>query len=424
MTDIGRPEPPERGLLARIAVDIRPLKESRDFRRLWFGTGISAIGSQITTVAIPYQLYQETGSTLLVGLLGIAALVPLLIVPIYGGAVADAVDRRRMLLLSDLALLAVTGGLVVNALLPNPAVWFLFAAEALGTAAYGFQRPARNALTPRLVRDDQLLAAITVEDVVFTLARVAGPVFGGGLISVVGLGGAYAIDLATFGASLLAIWLLPPVPPAQDADRPSLRSIADGLRYVLRKNVLLGIFLVDTIVMIFGMPRALFPAFAEQLGGGAGALGLMYGATSAGAFAASLTSGWMMAVRRQGLAVCIAAGAWGVAIAIVGFADALWFALVFLAVAGAADFVSAVLRGNILLTETPDSMRGRVSGIELAQVAGAPEIGNVEAGVVASLTSVRASIVSGGILSVVGTVVVAAAIPALVRYDARRPRDG
>ncbi|HEU4942925.1 MAG TPA: MFS transporter, partial [Gaiellaceae bacterium] len=233
MTDIGRPEPPARGLLARIAVDIRPLKESRDFRRLWFGTGISAIGSQITTVAIPYQLYQETGSTLLVGLLGIAALVPLLVVPIYGGAVADAVDRRRMLLLSDVALLAVTGGLVVNALLPNPAVWFLFAAEALGTAAYGFQRPARNALTPRLVRDDQLLAAITVEDVVFTLARVAGPMMGGVLITVVGLGGAYAIDLATFAASLLAIWLLPPVPPAHDADRPSLRSIADGFRYVL-----------------------------------------------------------------------------------------------------------------------------------------------------------------------------------------------
>jgi MFS family permease len=424
VTDIGREPPPERGPFARFVVDIRPLRESRDFRRLWFGTGISAIGSQITTVAIPYQVYQETGSTLVVGLLGIAALVPLLIVPIYGGAVADAVDRRRMLLLSDLALLLVTGGLVVNALLPDPAVWFLFAAEALGTAAYGFQRPARNALTPRLVRDDQLLAAITVEDVVSTLARVAGPVMGGALITVVGVAGAYAIDIATFAASLLAIWLLPPAPAAPDADRPSLRSIADGFRYVLRKDVLLGIFLVDTMVMIFGMPRALFPAFAEELGGGAGVLGLLYGATSAGAFAASVTSGWMMTVRRQGLAVCIAAAGWGVAIAVVGFAESVWFALLFLAVAGAADFVSAVLRGNILLTETPDSMRGRVSGIELAQVAGAPEIGNVEAGIVAELTSVRASIVSGGVLSVVGTVVVAVAIPALVRYDARRARDG
>src|SRR5918999_5973051 len=225
---MGREPPPERGLLARIAVDIRPLRESRDFRRLWFGTGISAVGSQITTVAIPFQLYELTGSTLMVGLLGIAALVPLLIVPIYGGAVADAVDRRRLLLYSDIALLLVSAGLLANALLAEPAVWFLFVAEALGTAAYGFQRPARNSLTPRLVRDDQLLAAIAVEDVIFTLARVAGPVMGGVLISVIGLGGAYAVDLAAFGASLFAIWLLPPAPPAPDADRPSLQSILDG----------------------------------------------------------------------------------------------------------------------------------------------------------------------------------------------------
>jgi MFS family permease len=420
---MGREPPPERGLLARIAVDIRPLRESRDFRRLWFGTGISAIGSQITTVAIPFQLYELTGSTLLVGLLGIAALVPLLVVPLYGGAVADAVDRRRMLLLSDVGLLVVTGGLLVNALLPNPSVGFLFVAEALGTAAYGFQRPARNALTPRLVRDDQLLPAIAVEDVIFTLARVAGPVMGGVLISVIGLGGAYAIDIATFGASLFAIWLLPPAPPAPDADRPSLQSILDGFRYVRRRKVLLGIFLVDTNAMIFGMPRALYPALAEKLGGGASLLGLLYAAPFAGALLASLTSGWMMAVRRQGLAVCVAAAAWGFAIALVGFAEAVWFALVFLAAAGAADFISAVLRSNILLTATPDAMRGRLSGIELAQVAGAPEIGNVEAGVVASLTSVRASIVSGGVLTVVGTVGIALALPALVRYDARRPQD-
>jgi len=423
VTDIGRPEPPERGLLARIALDIRPLRESRDFRRLWFGVGISAIGSQITTVAIPFQLYEETGSTLLLGLLGLAALVPLLVVPIYGGAVADAVDRRRLLLLSDVAQLLVTGGLLVNALLPNPSVWFLFVAEALGTAAYGFQRPARNALTPRLVRQDQLLAAIAVEDVVFTLARVAGPVMAGVLIVAVGLGGAYAIDMATFAASLGAIWLLPPAPPAPDAGRPSLQSILDGFRYVRRRKVLLGIFVMDTNAMIFGMPRALFPAFAEKLGGGAGVLGLFYAAPFAGALLASLTSGWMMTVRRQGLGVTVAAGAWGVAIALFGLAEALWVALIFLAVAGAADFISAVLRGNILLTVTPDSMRGRLSGIELAQVAGAPELGNFEAGAVASLTSIRASIVSGGVLCVIGTVAVALAIPALVRYDARKPQD-
>jgi MFS family permease len=423
MTDIGRPEPPERGLFARIAVDVRPLRASRDFRRLWFGTGISAIGSQITTVAIPFQLYELTRSTLLVGLLGIAALVPLLIVPIYGGAVADAVDRRRLLLLSDVALVLVTGGLLVNALLPEPSIWFLFVAEALGTAAYGFQRPARNALTPRLVPDDQLLAAIAVEDVVFTLARVIGPALAGVLIATVGLAGAFAIDIGTFAASLIAIWLLRPAPPAPDAARPSLQSILDGFRLVRRRKVLLGIFVVDTNAMIFGMPRALYPAFAEKLGGGASILGLLYAAPFAGALIASLTSGWMMHVRRQGIGVCVAAAAWGVAIALVGFAEAVWFALFFLAVAGAADFVSAVLRGNILLTVTPDAMRGRLSGIELAQVAGAPELGNVEAGIVASLTSVRASIVSGGVLTVAGTVVVALAVPALLRYDARRPQD-
>jgi MFS family permease len=423
MTDIGRPEPPERGLLARIAVDVRPLRASRDFRRLWFGTGISAIGSQITTVAIPFQLYELTRSTLLVGLLGLAALVPLLVVPIYGGAVADAVDRRRLLLLSDVALILVTGGLLVNALLPEPSIWFLFVAEALGTAAYGFQRPARNALTPRLVPDDQLLAAIAVEDVVFTLARVVGPALAGVMIATVGLAAAFAIDIGTFGASLLAIWLLRPAPPAPDAARPSLQSILDGFRLVRRRKVLLGIFVVDTNAMIFGMPRALYPAFAEKLGGGASILGLMYAAPFAGALAASLTSGWMMHVRRQGIGVCVAAAAWGVAIALVGFAEAVWFALVFLAVAGAADFVSAVLRSNILLTVTPDAMRGRLSGIELAQVAGAPELGNVEAGIVASLTSVRASIVSGGVLTVAGTVAVALAVPALLRYDARRPQD-
>jgi MFS family permease len=421
LTDIGRPEPPQRGLLARIAVDIRPLRSSPAFRRLWFGTGISAIGSQITTVAIPFQLYDETGSTLLVGLLGIAALVPLLVVPIYGGAVADAVDRRRMLLLSDIALLVVTVGLLVNALLPSPQIWALYAGEALGTAAYGFQRPARNALTPRLVGEEQLLAAIAVEDIVFSLARVVGPALAGVLIAVVGLPGAYGIDTATFGASLLAIWLLPAIPAPPDADRPSLQSIFEGFQYVAHRKVLLGIFVVDTNAMIFGMPRAVFPAFAAKLGGGPSVLGFMYSSLFVGALLASLVSGWMSAVRRQGVAVFLAAGAWGVAIALLGFAQSVWFALCLLAVAGAADFVSAVMRGNILLSVTPDNLRGRLSGIELAQVAGAPEIGNVEAGIVASLAGVRASIVSGGVLSALGCAVCAVAFPALVRYDARDP---
>nr|MDQ3822620.1 MFS transporter [Actinomycetota bacterium] len=330
---------------------------------------------------------------------------------------------RRLLLLSDLGLVVVTGGLLVNALLPSPSVWFLFVAEVAGTAAYGFQRPARNALTPRLVPLDQLTAAITVEDVVFNLARVGGPALAGVLIAAIGLPGAYVVDLASFVASLGAIWLLPPVPPAEHAERASLRSVLEGFRFVRRKPALLGIFLVDTNAMIFGMPSALFPAVAEKLGGGPQTLGLLYAAPYSGALVASVASGWTTRVRRQGLGVFVAAGLWGVAVVGFGLASSIWLALAMLAAAGAADFVSAVLRSTILLSVTPDALRGRVSGIELAQVASAPALGNLEAGVLASLTSLRFSIVSGGIACVVGTLVCALAFPALLRYDARRRRE-
>jgi MFS family permease len=400
-----------------VAVDTRPLRSSPAFRRLWFGTGISAIGSQITTVAIPIQLYEETRSTFLVGLLGIAALLPLLTVSVVAGAVADAVDRRRLLLVSDLALALVTVGLVLNSLDGDANIPLLFVFEAAATAAYAFQRPARNALTPKLVPDDQLLAAIAVEDVVFNLSRVAGPALAGLLIAVVGYAGAYAFDLATFGASLVSIWLLPRLPRIEDAESPSLRSILEGFRLIKREPALLGIFTVDTVAMIFGMPSALFPAFGDALGGGAGTTGLLYAAPSAGALIASLVSGWMTRVRRQGLGVCVAAAGWGVAIAAFGFATALPLALLMLSVAGAADFISAVLRSTILLQVTPDSMRGRLSGIELAQVAGTPALGNLEAGIVASLVSLRFAIVSGGVLCVAGTAIVAAALPAFRRYE-------
>ena len=349
--------------------------------------------------------------------------MPLLTVPLYAGAVADAVDRRRVLLFSDLALALVSAILLVNALADEPSVPLLFVAEAASTAAYGFQRPARNALTPRLVPAGQLTAAIVVEDVIFNLAHVAGPALGGGVIAGFGLAGAYGLDLATFAASFIAIWLLPPVPAGEGAGRPGFRSILEGLRYVRRRQVLLGILLVDTNAMIFGMPSALFPAFAEEIGGGAEIVGLLYAAPYAGAFAASVLSGWMSRVRRQGLGTCVAAASWGAAIAVFGFADALWLGLAMLAIAGAADYISAILRSTILLSATPDSMRGRLSGIELAQVAGAPTIGNVEAGVVASLTDVRFSIVSGGLACVAGTVALALALPAFLRYDARHPHE-
>jgi MFS family permease len=411
--------PGRAGLLARLAVDITPLRTSQPFRRLWFGTGISAIGSQITTVAIPFQVYELTHSTLVVGLLSIAGLIPILTVPLYAGAVADAVDRRRLLLLSDIALALVSVALLVNALLPHAQIWALFLCEALSTGAYGFQRPARNALTPRLVGEDQLTAAIAVEDTVFNLAHVAGPALGGVLIAGIGLAGAYGVDVATFAASMLAIWLLPAVPPTPDAERPSIRSIVEGFRYIRAKPVLLGIFVADSNAMIFGMPAALFPAFGERLGGGAQTVGFLYASPWIGAFLASVLSGWITHVRRQGLGVCVAIGVWGSAIALFGLSRSLWVAVPLLAIAGAADFVSAVLRSTILLSVTPDTLRGRLSGIELAQVASTPALGNLEAGLVASLVDLRFAIVSGGIACVGGIVLVALALPAFARHEGR-----
>ena len=222
--------------------------------------------------------------------------------------------------------------------------------------------------------------------------------------------------------SAWSVWRLPPLAPAHDAERPSLRTIAEGFRFARQKKVLLGMFLVDSNAMVFGMPRALFPALAlKRFHGGAGILGLMYAAPYAGALAASLLSGWIGHVRRQGLIVAVAAGLWGDAIVAFGLAQSLWLALIFLAAAGAADNISAVLRGTILWTVTPDSLRGRLSGIEFAQVASTPALGNVEAGVVASLTSLRFSIVSGGLACIAGTVLIALAVPAFTRYDAPAP---
>ena len=417
----GEAERPGRlALLRGLTIDLTPLRRSRDFRRLWFGNAVSLLGSMLTTVAIPYQVFQLTGSTFAVGLLGIAALVPLLTVSLLGGAIADALDRRMLLIVSDLGLAAISGLLVANAALAHPHIWALYVAEALGTAFYAIQRPAMDALVPRLVGEDQIASAAAVQGIYSSFGHVGGPALGGILIASAGLTATYAVDVGTFAASLVAALLLPAMAPTQAVERPGLKSIAEGFRFVRQKPELQGIFAVDTVAMVFGMPSALFPAFAEHFGGGARTVGFLYAAPYAGALLATLLSGWVVRARRQGLGVCVAATAWGAAIVGFGFAPSLWPALVFLALAGAADDWSAILRSTILLTVTPDSMRGRLSGIELAQVASAPSLGNVEAGALASLTSLRFSVVSGGLACIAGCWLFVAAVPALLRYDAQR----
>ena len=407
----------EPGLIRRLAVDLTPLRRHPAFRRLFIGQTISTFGSEIAAVAAPFQLYQLTHSTLQVGLLSLCELFPLLTLTIVGGAIADAVDKRKLLLVTEVLLAFVALGFAFNASLEQPRVWAIYVLVTVAMSIFSLGVAGMSSTIPRLVGEDELTAAIAIENVYGSTTNVAGPALGGVLIAVLGLKGAYLLDAATFTASLWSVWRLPRLAPAHGAERPSLRTIAEGFRFVRRKKVLLGMFLVDSNAMVFGMPRALFPALAlNRFHGGAGVLGLMYAAPYAGALAASLVSGWIGHVRRQGLYVAIAAALWGVAIAAFGFAETLWLALLLLAAAGAADNVSAVLRGTILWTVTPDPLRGRVSGIEFAQVASTPALGNVEAGVVASLTSVRTSIVSGGLACVAGTALIALFVPSFIRY--------
>jgi MFS family permease len=420
----GIDRPGRTGFLRRVTLDLSPLRESPPFRRLFFGQAISWFAGEITWIAVPIQLFDQTHSTLQVGLLYLTTLVPLLVAPIVGGAVADAVDRRTMLLIAEGGFALVSVALAVNAALPHPHTWALYVLDFVGTAVFSFGTPALRSLLPRIVREEKIVAATALDGLASNFNAVAGPAAGGLVIAGIGFTGTYILDVASFAASLVSIWLLPTLPPAHDAEAASLRSILDGFRYIRSQPVILGIFLVDTNAMIFGMPMALFPALGEHFGGGSRTVGFLYAAPYAGAFLASIVSGWAAGVRRQGLGVVVAAAAWGAALVGFGYATVLWLALLMLAVAGAADFLSALWRSAIVLVATPDAMRGRVTGIEFTQVASAPTLGNLEAGVVASLTSVRLSIVSGGIACVAGCVAIALAIPQLLRYDAGARRVG
>jgi MFS family permease len=373
-------------------------------------------------VALPYQVYRLTGSSFAVGMIGLAELLPLLVTAFIGGALADALDRRRLLVWTQAGMAIVGIGLLVNAALPEPRVWAVFVLAFFSASFFCLGIGGMRSITPRLVPTEKIPATMVLEGISGSFASVAGPAFGGLLIGSIGLTATYAFDLGTFVAGIGGILALPRIPPVADADRPSLRSIVDGFRYVRRQPVVLGFMLVDVNAMIFGMPMALFPAIATHKYRDATLVGYMYAAPYAGALASSLVSGWIPHVRRQGLAVALAASAWGVAIAVFGFTDTFWAGLVLLAIAGAADDISAIFRSTIMLSATPEALRGRLTGIEFMQVASAPTLGNVEAAVVASLTSIRFSIVSGGLACVGGTLLVALAFPALIRYDAKRDK--
>jgi MFS family permease len=420
------PPPAEAGSRSRLrglAVDVSPLRRHREFRLLWFGQGVSFLGGMVTYVAIPYQVYHLTGSSLAVGLLGLVELVPLLAAALVGGALADALDRRLMVRLTEAALAACSACLLANSLLPHPAVWPLYLLSAASAVMDGFQRPSLDALVPRLVERDEMPAAAALQTVRFELAAIGGPALGGVLIATVGLPATYGFDLVTFAASLGLLSMMRAVPPAPDAERPSLRRIREGWDYARSRPELIGTYVVDIVAMFFGMPMALFPAAATALGG-AGVLGLLYAAPAVGSLITTATSGWSSRVHRHGAAVCVAAAVWGAGVVTFGLASDLWLALAGLVIAGGGDMVSGLFRSTIWSQTIPDHLRGRLAGIEQVSYSTGPLLGNVESGAAASLVGVRGAIVSGGVLCVVGVGVAALMLPAFWRYDNRAPAPG
>jgi MFS family permease len=402
----------------RFGPDLTPLRSSRGFRLVFAGSGVSAIGSYVTYVSIPYQVYLLTKDPLLVGLLGVCEIAPLLVMAFIGGALADYADRRRLVIIGEVAFSALTGVLLLNALLGRPQLWLLFVISALIATVDGVQRPALDAMLPRLVKPDQIPATMVLDSLRSNVAYLVGPALGGVLLATVPMPWVFAVDLATFAVSLGCLTFVGAVPPPPAAQRPSLRSVAAGLRYAARRPELLGTYVIDISAMFFGMAQALYPFVAQYLGGPA-VLGLLYAAPSAGSLLATLLSRWTGRVHRHGLAVTLAAGGWGLATVGFGLSRTLWLALLFLLLAGASDMISGIFRSIIWNQTIPDHMRGRLAGIEMLSYSVGPTLGNARAGATARLVGVGGSIVWGGVACVAATVALAGALPAFLRYDGR-----
>jgi MFS family permease len=399
-------------------VDVTPLRRHRDLRLLLSWRLVSFFGSMITYTAVPYQVYQLTHNVALVGALGLLELVGILAFALLGGALADAGNRRAMILVTEAALMVTSAVLVANALVRPPSTWALFGVVAIAAALDSLQRPSLEAMMPRLVEREELVATNALASLIMTASMIGGPAVAGVLIAAAGLPITYGVDVATFVVGLACLWFIRATPPPPDAQPPSLRRVVEGFRYARSRPELIGTYVVDIIAMFFGMPNALFPAIAANLGG-PGVLGLMYSAPAVGAFVFSATSGWTSRVTRHGMGVIVAAALWGLAIIGFGLVPGLVAALVFLALAGAADMMSGIYRGTIWDQTIPDSLRGRLASIEMLSYSIGPTLGNFESGVVASLFSIRVSILSGGILCVAGCVAAAALLPAFRNYDAR-----
>ena len=398
-------------------VDLEPLRRYPAFRRLWLGLAVSQVGSQLALVAVFYQVYVLTGSSFDVGLVSLAQLGPALVGALLGGSVADAVDRRKMLVVTQVAMALCSVGLAWNSLADKPALWPIFVLAAVGAGVAGADSPARTAIMMNLVPWESFATANVLRQLLLQISLVLGPALGGLLLARFGVPAVYWIDVASFATAIAASAALPSLLPEGEGTTFGLRSIVEGFRYLRGRQAIQGCFVTDLNAMILGMPTALFPAIAlEHFHGGPQTVGYLYAAPGAGALAGMLLSGWTARVVRPGRAVVAAIAVWGAAIALFGLSPWLWAALALLAVAGWADVISAVFRSTILQVESPDRLRGRLSAIQAAVVQGGPRLGNAEAGAVATLVGAQLSVVIGGLGCVAGIAAVARLMPRFVAY--------
>ncbi|CAB4976758.1 unannotated protein [freshwater metagenome] len=401
-----------------IAIDFTPLKKYPDFRLLWGSGLISYFGSMITYVSMPFQIKQLTDSYLAVGLMGLVEIVPLILFGLYGGVLADHVDRKKMIWATEFAALALTSILLINSLIPNPKLWVLYLVGGLFAAVDGLQRPSADAILPRLVSHDDLPSASALMSLRWQFGVITGPALAGVLIATAGVKAGFTVDVITYVLSLILLARVGSVKPNKQSEKPTISSVVDGLKYATSRKDLMGTYLVDLAAMFFAMPNALFPFWAEKLNA-TWALGLFYAAGTVGAFTITFTSGWIRNYTRHGYAVMMAALGWGIAITLAGVVNSLWLVLLFLALAGASDQISALFRSAIWNQSIADDFRGRLASIELLSYSVGPLGGQTRAGLVAERTSLRTSVISGGLLCIGFVTIFSAMLPEFRKYDSK-----
>ncbi|MFF3836751.1 MFS transporter [Streptomyces sp. NPDC001930] len=408
--------------LSALLPDLAPWRASRDFRLLWVQGLVTYFSSAMAMIALPLQIKELTGSPLAVGAMGAVELVPLVVFGLYGGALADAVDRRKVILLTEAGLGLLAAVLLVNSLLATPMLWPLYVVAAGVSALAGLQRPALDSLLARIVPHEHQTAAAALNSLRWQMGSIAGPALAGLVVAYAGHAPAYGVTIVGFAASVLLCRRLSPAPPAHDAEKPSLRGIAEGARYAWSRPVLLGTYAIDLAAMFFAFPNTIFPFLADELDAD-WSLGLMYAAGSVGSLVLGLTSGWTSKVRRHGLLVVAGAAGWGLAIAAAGWFGNIWLVLLCLAFAGAGDMLSGLGRATIWNQTIPEELRGRLAGIEVLSYSVGPQLGQVRAGAMAGWTGTRSAVWTGGVACVASVGLLCLALPKLLTYDSETDED-